>query len=81
ALVVGTVLLIANLVKRGKISRDLAYVDSLIRTRAYGAPPGQPVTPPGEKFVPPSDVPPPPPPPPGGVFAPVPAPQFELASF
>lgn len=81
ALVVGTVLLIVNIVKRGHINRDLTYVDSLIRTRAYGAPPGQPVSPPGQQFVPPNDVPPPPPPPPSGVMAPVPAPQFELAAF
>lgn len=81
ALIAGTVWLIVNLVKRGKLSRDLTYVDSLIRTRSYGAPPGQPIAPPGQQFAPPSDVPPPPPAPPGGVFAPVPAPQFELAAF
>lgn len=79
ALVAGTVWLIVNLVKRGKISRDLTYVDSLIRTRSYGASPGQPISPQGQQFIPPNDVPPPPPPPPGAMW--VPAPQFELASF
>lgn len=81
ALVVGTVLLIVNLVKRGAIARDLTYVESLLRSRSYGAPPGQPGNPGEPQWAPPGDVPPPPPPPPAGVLAPVPAPQLELASF
>lgn len=79
AMVVGTVFLIINISKRSAIGRDLTYIDSLIRTRTMGAPPGMPGTSPD--YVPPSDVPPPPPPPPPGVFAPVPPPQLQLASF
>lgn len=80
ALIVGTVILIANIVKRGKLTRDITYIDGLIRTRTMGAPPGQPM-PPGQPYTPPSDVPPPPPPQQPGVFAPVAAPQLLLATF
>ncbi len=78
ALVVGTVILIVNIVKRGTLSKDIAYIDGLIRTRS-NALPGQPMAP-GQPYTPPSDVPPPPPPQPG-VLAPVAAPQLLLATF